>query len=878
MNMFSKMVVFAIVNIIAIQHAAAQEFIRFENRWIPAYQIHNQTGPVTSGVTQPGWYSAQWLTEPVTESGVTYYRLKNRWKGAYLHSQNSGLELGPVEPDWTSAMWVFEKTAKPGYYRVQNRDSKEYLHVQTGSLGLGAIQPNWVSAHWRLLGYTGNGSAPVPDAPATVAQGTVTITQQADEIAAPAPVPNVVMGDAQITADNATPPYVNGRAFRDALAAWRVKDAAADARFDPQIAKAAKKMDDTVFWQAAGGSFRQISAGDRYVWAIDAEDKVFIRPVDGSGAWTQTSMKLMHISATGAGWIWAVRDDGAIMKCRKPCASDGTGLKTVRDWPRADDPAVKLTGGPDYVWALTTKQHLLRRSVDGSGAWQASPGQVINTLAAAPDGQLLIGQSNGDPFKCQSPCDGVSTNWSRVPRSPSASFGVLSIASNATSVVSASTDGIIWRRPSNDETGWRVIPGYLKTVALSPTDHIWGLGFDGGAFRTTFEEMEAARIQAENEAAIAQQQAANAAEAAQLQTASDAMQANAIGDFKPYYHTVDTKSCEIGSAGYTWTYHTPSGVRLISAMGSRLSEYFLPTRTGIAGRYHHWGRYGDKGFIGAEGYNWTADFDRIGQSQLVSANGSLIYVRDPGLSANGVEYEVAGAWGAPGYTWAADFTGDGRADIASASGNKVTMRIKTESRKRNEGFRLETWNVAGRWGDAAYTFVGDFNNDGKADIASGYGSTMYMSISTGAGFKDDAWQAPLAWGGAGYSWVGDFDGDGFVDDIATANGGSVSIAFSNGNGFDVRTGKIPNQWGQAGYAWAADFDRDGKTDIASANNCSVAYMRSDGLNFSLKNWKLELANAPRCRSVFADLGRVQEYDSGLLDAGIKSLKDWIGCR
>ena len=55
-------------------------------------------------------------------------------------------------------------------------------------------------------------------------------------------------------------------------------------------------------------------------------------------------------------------------------------------------------------------------------------------------------------------------------------------------------------------------------------------------------------------------------------------------------------------------------------------------------------------------------------------------------------------------------------------------------------------------------------------------------------------------------------------------------------------------------------------------------MRSDGLNFSLKKCKLELANAPRCRSVFADLGRVDEYDSGLLDAGIKSLKDWIGCR
>ena len=242
----------------------------------------------------------------------------------------------------------------------------------------------------------------------------------------------------------------------------------------------------------------------------------------------------------------------------------------------------------------------------------------------------------------------------------------------------------------------------------------------------------------------------------------------------------------------------------------------------------------------------------------------------PGFSANGVECEVAGAWGAPGYTWAADFTGDGRADIASASGNKVTMRIKTQSRERKDGFRLETWNVAGSWGDAAYTFVGDFNNDGKADIASGYGSTMYMSISTGAAFTNEAWQAPLAWGGAGYAWVGDFDGDGFVDDIAAANGGSVSIAFSNGKGFDFRNGRIPNQWGQAGYAWAADFDRDGKTDIASANNCSVAYMRSDGLNFRLQNWKLELPKVPPCSSVLADLNSVQQYEMNRLDGASKA--------
>lgn len=160
MRVLPKMICLAFVALISIHQASAQEFIRLENRWKPAEQIHNQTGPVTSGPTEPGWYSAQWLTEPL--AGGKYFRLKNRWKGNYLHNQNGTLELGAIEPGWNSAMWVFETTDIPGYFRVQNLWTKQYLHNENGSLELGAIQPNWWSAQWRLLGFTGEGSAPVP--------------------------------------------------------------------------------------------------------------------------------------------------------------------------------------------------------------------------------------------------------------------------------------------------------------------------------------------------------------------------------------------------------------------------------------------------------------------------------------------------------------------------------------------------------------------------------------------------------------------------------------------------------------------------------------------------------------------------------------------
>lgn len=175
-----KLILLTIIAFASAQQAIAQEFIRFENRWKPAEQIHNQTGPVTSGAAQPGWYSAQWLTEPVP--GTEFYRLKNRWKGAYLHNQNGSLELGPVEPDWESAMWAFENSGYPGYHRVQNQQSKEYLHNQNGSLELGAIEPGWWSAQWKLLGFTGTGSAPAAQASASTSSAPKPAVALADGI------------------------------------------------------------------------------------------------------------------------------------------------------------------------------------------------------------------------------------------------------------------------------------------------------------------------------------------------------------------------------------------------------------------------------------------------------------------------------------------------------------------------------------------------------------------------------------------------------------------------------------------------------------------------------------------------------------------------
>jgi len=83
-----------------------------------------------------------------------------------------------------------------------------------------------------------------------------------------------------------------------------------------------------------------------------------------------------------------------------------------------------------------------------------------------------------------------------------------------------------------------------------------------------------------------------------------------------------------------------------------------------------------------------------------------------------------------------------------------------------------TLQTDGRWGGSGYTFVGDFNGDGKDDIASASGGSIYLKLGSSSGFSSKTISVDNRWGGSGYTFVGDFNGDG-KDDIASASGGSI---------------------------------------------------------------------------------------------------------
>lgn len=224
---------------------------------------------------------------------------------------------------------------------------------------------------------------------------------------------------------------------------------------------------------------------------------------------------------------------------------------------------------------------------------------------------------------------------------------------------------------------------------------------------------------------------------------------------------------------------------------------------------------------GSGNYVFAGDFNGDGYDDLASANGGVAYMKygSASLDSEGARWgtvtvSINPSWGGADFTFAGDFNGDGKDDIASAYNGSVYMKFGTAL----GNFTSATWTVSNQWGNGAYSFSGDFNGDGLDDIASITSGTAYMKLSTGSGFTSTTWSISNLWGAGGYTFAGDFNGDGF-DDIASANGSTVYMKLSNGSGFYNPGNEFVNPtWGGAEWTFVGDFTGDGVDDIASASD------------------------------------------------------------
>ena len=247
-------------------------------------------------------------------------------------------------------------------------------------------------------------------------------------------------------------------------------------------------------------------------------------------------------------------------------------------------------------------------------------------------------------------------------------------------------------------------------------------------------------------------------------------------------------------------------------------------------------------------FGTVADFDGDGYPDLVVANSTsnnLTVLRGSGTGGfspfpGHAPYQTGAA---PFSVAVADFNGDGNLDLATANygGFNVTVLLGDGKGGFNEAPRSPFPVGAGPFSIA----VGDFNGDGKPDlaVANNLSNNVTVLLGNGTGGFSPAPGSPFPTLVTGTYFpasivVGDFDGDGKQDlAIAVSNtSGANAIAVLRGNG-SGQFSPFPGSPYQVGSGYlssdsivVADFDGDGILDLAVANQAdgSVTVLRGNG--------------------------------------------------
>ena len=232
----------------------------------------------------------------------------------------------------------------------------------------------------------------------------------------------------------------------------------------------------------------------------------------------------------------------------------------------------------------------------------------------------------------------------------------------------------------------------------------------------------------------------------------------------------------------------------------------------------------------------VGDFNADGNPDLAIANGDGTVTVLLGNGAGGFTAapgSPAAAGSGPSSVAVGDFNGDGKPDLAIAdySGNNVTVLLG-DGTGRFTAAPSSPFPAGSQPNSVA---VGDFNGDGKPDLAiANYNSNnVTVLLGNGTGGFTAAPGSPFPAGVQPYSVaVGDLNGDG-KPDLAIANvaSGDVTVLLGSGTGGFTAASGSPFAVGSFPESVVvADFNADGKLDLAVAG---VGLYESTGMNVTV---------------------------------------------
>ncbi len=196
-----------------------------------------------------------------------------------------------------------------------------------------------------------------------------------------------------------------------------------------------------------------------------------------------------------------------------------------------------------------------------------------------------------------------------------------------------------------------------------------------------------------------------------------------------------------------------------------------------------------------------------------------------------------------------DFNGDGRQDLATVwnDAGQITIDVQAST---GTAFELQRWATQqGALIDGMLWFAGDFNGDGRDDLATLWNDagqiSMDVHVSTGTAFTNQRWATQQGSVISGMLWfVGDFSGDG-KDELAVrwndAGKITIDVHASTGTAFELQ--RWATQQGALidGMLWfVGDFSGDGKDELAvrwnDAGKITIDVHVSTGSAFDLQRW------------------------------------------